>query len=109
MATTKRNLVVQQGTTFSNTIVLKDSSNNDLDVTGYSANGMMRKHYDSTNSSATFTTSLSNGQVVISLDANTTTSIVAGRYVYDVELTDGDGAVTRWAEGNITVTPQATK
>jgi len=41
------------------------------------------------------------------MNANTTSSITAGRYVYDVELVNGS-YVTRAAEGIVTVTPEVT-
>ena len=43
------------------------------------------------------------------MTANATANVVAGRYVYDVELVDGGGVVTRLLEGIVTVTPQVTK
>ena len=50
-----------------------------------------------------------NGNVIISLNAATTTNIKAGRYLYDVKMTDTANVVTRVVEGIITITPQVTK
>jgi hypothetical protein len=46
--------------------------------------------------------------ITLGLTANQTSNLVAGRYVYDVELTEG-GEVSRIVEGIVTVTPQVTR
>jgi hypothetical protein len=104
----KANLVVDQGTTFATSIEILDQNDEAIDVTGYTARGQLRKHYSSTNS-VSFTTGLSNGTLVISLTANQTANIVAGRYVYDVELVDINGVVVRILEGIVTITPEVTR
>jgi len=43
------------------------------------------------------------------MSANTTANVVAGRYVYDVELVDSGNVATRLIEGIVTVTPQVTR
>lgn len=105
---TKVNLIIDQGTTFSKSIDLKDANNNPLDVTDYESRGQLRKHYLSSNS-ISFSTSLTEGQLTISLTANQTSSIVSGRHVYDVELINPSGSISRIMEGIITVTPEVTK
>jgi hypothetical protein len=47
--------------------------------------------------------------VALSMNAATTGSITAGRYVYDVESVDASGTVIRLVEGIVTVTPQVTR
>lgn len=74
---------------------------------GFSANCSMQKNYQSVNS-ISITSSVSNGQVVLSLTANQTTAITPGRYVYDVKLYDTANNVYRVVEGIATVTPQVT-
>ena len=56
-----------------------------------------------------FSTSLSNGSLVISLTANQTANMVAGRYVYDIELIDPANTVVRILEGIVTLTPEVTR
>ena len=56
-----------------------------------------------------FTTALANGQLTLSLSSNQSSVIVAGRYVYDAEIIDGSGNVTRIVEGMITVTPEVSR
>jgi PKD repeat protein len=109
---TKANLVIDQGTTFSSTLSLKDDIGDILNLNGYYANSQMRKWYTSTSATATFTTSInvSSGEITLSLSANTTSNITSGRYVYDVEITEqSTNTVSRIVEGIVTVTPQVTK
>ena len=106
----KTHLVIDQGTTFSSTLNLTDDNGDPLDLAGYTANSQMRKWYTSSNS-LSFSTSINTsiGTVTLSLSSNQTNAIVPGRYVYDVELTDNSGSVSRIVEGIITVTPQVTR
>ena len=102
---TKANIVIDQGTTFSTEISLTDDSGSPLDLSDFTGESQIRKWYTSSNSTP-FTVTLSTGIVNLSLDANTTSILVAGRYVYDVVMTDGQGTVTRVVEGIVTVTPR---
>lgn len=104
----KVNLIIDQGTTFNTIIELTDENNDFLNVTGYSAAGQIRKHPGS-NSAVSFSTALSNGQLVISLSSSQTSNIAAGRYSYDVELTDPTNSRIRVIEGIVTVTPEVTR
>jgi hypothetical protein len=49
------------------------------------------------------------GEVTLSLTANATANLIAGRYVYDCELTDASGTVSRILEGIVTINPQVTR
>jgi len=105
----KANLTIDQGTTFTTTITITDDDGNALDLTGYTGAAQLRKHYTSSNS-VNFTVSITSatGEVTLSLTANATSNIVAGRYVYDCELTNS-GTVSRVLEGIVTITPQVTR
>jgi len=106
----KANLQIDQGSTFQTTINVTDDNDDIVDLTGYTGVAQMRKHYTST-TSYSFTVSISPtiGTVTLAMTANATANVVAGRYVYDCELTDTNGAVTRLIEGIATVTPQVTR
>jgi hypothetical protein len=104
----KANITIDQGTTFSSGIDLLNDNDEPVDVTNYAARGQIRKHYSSSNS-VSFTTTLSNGSLVISLTAGQTANMVAGRYVYDIELVDPSNTVLRILEGIVTVTPEVTR
>lgn len=109
---TKANLVIDQGTTYSTTLNLTDENGDILNLAGFYANSQIRKWYTSLSAAATFTTSINvnSGTVTLSLTSDQTSNITAGRYVYDVELTEqSTNAISRIVEGIVTITPQATK
>ena len=106
---TKANITIDQGSTFNTTVNLTDDAGNALDLSGYSANSQIRRWYTSNTPAATFTVSVSNGVIDLSLTANATANLVYGRYVYDIKLTDPANTVTRVIEGLVTVTPGVTR
>jgi len=105
---TKANISIDQGTTFSTVVALTDDAGNPLNLTAYSANSQIRKWYTSSNSVA-FTTELTDGDIILSMNAATTGSLSAGRYVYDVTVTDNANNITRVVEGIVTVNPRVTR
>ena len=105
----KANLIIDQGTDYSTTIMLTDVDDNQVSLTGFTANAQMRKTYTSSNSAAfTVTLNESLGEVILSLTDTQTANIVAGRYVYDVVLTSNN-ITSRVIEGIVTVTPRVTR
>lgn len=107
---TKANITIDQGTTFSTTISLTDDNGDPINLTGYTGRSQMRKHYTSSNSHS-FAVSLNSEQGTVSLDMTPiqTANLVAGRYVYDVEVVSGANVVSRIIEGIVTVTPEVTR
>ena len=73
----------------------------------------MRKTYESSSASATFTTAISNpttdGQVTLTMTDTVTTALSPGRYVYDLIVTSSGGLKTRVVEGQAIVTPGVTR
>lgn len=106
----KANLLIDQGSTYSTTLSLTTETDEAMDLTGYSGAAQIRKHYTSSNSYS-FVVDLNSvaGTVLLSMSANTTANLTAGRYVYDVEIISASGAVTRVVEGIVTVTPNVTR
>lgn len=107
---TKANLSIDQGATFTTVVTLTDNDGNVIDISGYTGAAQMRKHYTSS-TAKTFTVQLggASGTITLSMSANTTANIEAGRYLYDVELTDVSGIVSRVFEGIVTVNPNITR
>lgn len=106
----KANLFVDQGTDYSTSINLTDDEGGIIVLTGYSSNGQIRKTYSSTNAvSFGITLEANTGLVVLQLTDTQTTAMTAGRYVYDVYLTDQFGITSRIVEGIVTVTPSVTR
>lgn len=106
-------LFLDQGTTFNNIITLTDDiTNANINISGYTVKSQMRRSYYSTNATAEIVCTLTNpgnGQITMSLPANTTANIKSGRYLFDVDTTDPYGTVNRVLEGIITVTPRVTR
>ena len=107
---TRVNILIDQGTDFTTSVNLTDNSGGQLDLTGMSAASQIRKKHSSSNATS-FTTALENntGTLTLSLNNSVTSSLSAGRYVYDVELTDSASIKSRILEGIVTITPEVTR
>jgi len=104
-----KNLVVDQGQTFTYTISVENADGTPKDLTNYTIASQMRKTYFSSTAIDFDTAKVDlTGAVTISLTAAVSSEIKQGRYVYDVEITSGD-EVLRVQEGIIIVTPQVTR
>jgi hypothetical protein len=105
------NIFIDQGTDFSITVDVTDTSGGALNMSGYSAAAQIRKTYGSSTVSSSFTTSIAeaSGQVTLSLTDTQTTALESGRYVYDLNVTSGGGQTTRVVEGQAIVTPGVTR
>lgn len=106
----------EQGATFSRVINYKDSNNRIVNLTGYTASMQVRTAYLA--SSAYLTLDTTNGGIVITgatgkitlyASASTTQAITSGQYVYDLELSNGSGAITRLLEGAFEISPEVTR
>jgi len=105
-------LTVDQGSTFESTIDLVSDDGAVINVAGYVFTGQLRKSYYSANATANLTLTIlnaANGNVKVSISAANTANIKAGRYLYDIKMTDTSNTVTRLVEGVITITPQVTR
>ena len=106
------NIVIDQGSTYSASIDVADSDGDNINLTGYTAAGQIRKTYSSS-TAVDFATSIANpssGVVTISLTSAQTNAMKAGRYVYDVEITQtSTGTITRVLEGQVEITPGVTQ
>ena len=106
------NLFVDQDADFTTTVTVNDSAGSALDLTNYTALGMIRKTYQSS-TATTFTSAFvsprTTGQITISLTDTQTAALESGRYVYDLVITDASGSKTRVVEGNVTVNPSVSR
>jgi hypothetical protein len=105
-----QNIFIDQGTTFSFPLGVGDQNGDPKDLTAYTAAAQMRKSYY-TNTAIDFTaeiTSPLDGEVTISMTAEQTHAIRAGRYVYDIEITSVDETL-RVLEGIVVVSPGVTR
>jgi hypothetical protein len=106
------NLYIDQGSTFSTSVFVKNDDETAFDLESHTAAGQIRKSYSSS-TKVDFALEIADptslGQINASLTATQTGSLEEGRYVYDIEVTSSTGTVTRVLEGIITVNPQVTK
>ena len=104
----RHDLIIDQGADFGIEIDILDV-NGDPDTTNYTATAMMRKNYTSS-SAYSFTCIVSEGKLMLSMTAAETANIVAGRYVYDVDLYDPNtNTISRIVEGQVSVKPSVTR
>jgi hypothetical protein len=105
----KVNIVLDQGTTFNTSFLFSNDDDNPIDFSSYTANSQIRKSYTSS-TAYTFTVGLgNNGIITLSMNAATSSTITAGRYLYDLEVQDVNGVRSRLVEGIVTVTPEITR
>ena len=100
------NITINAGETFSQPLTILNSSGSVVNLTGYAASSMIRKHAESNTKTADFTVSITNAsQGIITLGLSSTTSggIKEGRYVYDVLLTDSASLKSIVVEGMVLV------
>ena len=105
----KANLVIDQGTDYSTTVSLTDEDGNVVPLNDYTVSAQIRKTHSSSNS-ISLSTAVNEGlgEIALSLTDTQTDNIAAGRYVYDVIITNS-GITSRIVEGIVTVTPRVTR
>tara|TARA_B100001063_G_C16677884_1_gene510058 strand:- start:511 stop:846 length:336 start_codon:yes stop_codon:yes gene_type:complete len=99
------NIVIAQGTDFSEVFVSQESDGSITNLDGYSGVSKIKKHPGAVKSSS-FTVGItsSTGEVSIAMTAAASTKIQPGRYFYDVYITSASGKVSRLVEGQADVT-----
>jgi hypothetical protein len=109
-------ITIYQGTTFNQQFTWKDQNNALINLTGFSARMMARTSIDAAAPFITLTTA--NGGVVLGGAAGTitlqmndtqTTALSSTSGVYDLEVIDGVGTVTRLLQGNLIVSAEVTR
>lgn len=106
----KKLVEMAQGATFSQTWPLFRSASDEFSLTGYSARGSMRTHYESeVEYDLTCTIDTNAKTATVSMAASATEDVPAGHYVFDVEIYNSGGTVHRMFSGKIIVTPEATR
>lgn len=104
-------LTLEQGATFTTTINVNENDGTPKDLSSYTARSQMRKSYYAT-TAKDFTLTKTNavgGELTMSMTAANTANLTPGRYVYDVEIEDTGGTVTRIFEGIVVVMPGVTR
>ena len=103
---TVANFAIDQGSTFRTQVNVGEG----FDLTGYTARGRIRKSYNSSQFTdfgleIVVSNSITESDfIIMSLSSSTTSSLKSGRYVYDIELLQGN-VITRILEGQMEVLP----
>lgn len=110
---------VDQGATFNQVFLFKDVGPPEapIDLTNYTARMQVRRSHDNTatilsvaDTDPEITLGGANGTITLLFTDETTAAFPAPfSGVYDLELIDGSGAVTRLIEGEFIVTPEVTR
>lgn len=104
-------LDIDQGSDFVATMDLQNDDETPMNLTGFSVYSQFRKSYMSS-IGHTFECQVVNaslGKISLTLSGSYSSSIRAGRYLYDVEIISQNGVKTRVVEGIITINPEITK
>jgi hypothetical protein len=106
----KANLTIGQGTDYSTTVTITDDNDDIISLEGYTGAAQIRKYYTSSTAyDFGVIISANTGEVTLEMTSNVTSTIEAGRYVYDVYLTDENNRDSRIMEGIVTITPSVTR
>ena len=128
MAAGKYSFVIEQGSTVDFEIIYKDSSNNPVDLTGYSGKMMIRSNYADQNpttyailssslaadgtgldfSGSNGSTPPTSGSIDIYISAVSSSNFTFNTARYDLEITSGS-IVTRLLEGQISLSQEVTR
>ena len=108
---TIQNLTIDQDADFTQTLTIKDSAGDVVDLSGQTVTSKLRKTHLSS-SATSFTraiVSATAGTCSITLTDTVTSALTEGRYVWDLTTTTSGGLITRRIEGRVTVTPSVTR
>jgi hypothetical protein len=109
------NFTLDQGATFTQTLIYKDSDGELVDLTSYTARSKARASLESnvviwnlTNGNG-ITLGGATGEITLTLSAATTADYEPGAvYVYDLEIVN-ESTVTRLIQGQVTVNGEVTR
>jgi hypothetical protein len=108
------NLDISQGETYSIRLNAKDSTGTRINLSGYTARGVIKYRYGNTGYlldldpdvvSGTNGNALASGFIDINLIPSQTSSLPVGQFVYDVEISGGT-TVFRVVQGKAVVNPE---
>jgi hypothetical protein len=102
--------VIEQGTTLQKIFIWKDSEGSAIDLTGYTARLQIRPtirsdnvYLDATTENGFLQIDAANGKVTLTVSSTATSAFDWATGVYDLELEDSSGVVTRLSQGAVKV------
>ena len=118
MAASSANLNIEQGSTFGATVTIKNADLTAFNLTGYSIRGQIRNRYSSSSvlldlapviQTGSGNSLLVSGLVDIDLTAAQTAALPITHAVYDIEIFDVSGTVTKVLAGKAIINPEVTR
>lgn len=116
MTAGKLDLVIEQGATFRREIIWKDAEETPINLTGYSARMHLREHLSSvmpllelTSANGRIVLTPLQGKLALEIDATLTQTLRAGNALYDLEMEDNAGNVTRLLQGQVRIEAGVTR
>lgn len=107
-------LLIEQGATFAEEFLLVDENGDAIDLTDYTARATIKSAIGG-NELVTLTTENSGititpatGSIVLRISSDDTTALTFNTGVYDLEIVDIGGDVTRVSSGAVTVSAEVT-
>ncbi len=115
MVATNYTFQCEQGASFDEVVIWKNSAGVAINNTGYTARMQIRREPDSsiiaelTTANNKIELGGANGEIQLVLSAAETAALAAGDYLYDLELVSAGGSVSRIVEGVFSVIREITK
>lgn len=116
MAAATYNFEIEQGATLTKPFVYKTSTSTAINITGYTARMQVRSSVKSADVLLELNTENTRivlggttGTITLQLTAAVTAAITWTKGVYDLELVNAAGVVTRLLQGEITVSKEVTR
>jgi len=109
-------IIIYQGTTFSQVFTWRDQNNALVNLTGFTARMMARYSVDASVPFISLTTANNGivlgaaaGTITLVMNSTATAALLPDNGIYDLEVIDGGGNVTRLLQGNFMVSPEVTR
>jgi hypothetical protein len=113
----RQNLTVYQGADYRRALEFKDNSAVLMDLTGYEFRGQVKLSYQEQDPVFSFGFTLRDqvsdtgivDMILTAVDSSAVSINKETNYIYDIEMVDADGYVTRVLEGRLKLYPEVTK
>jgi hypothetical protein len=113
MPAAQYDLLIEQGATFEQEFIWKDSTGTPIDLSTYTARMKIRQLKTDTEivslTSSSGITLTSGGSITILISATATAALPTCRARYDLELQDALGTVTRLLQGDVEISAEVTR
>jgi hypothetical protein len=107
------NILIQQGSSYSQQLTIKQPDGTPVDLTGATVRSQVRERYDDASPIVSFTTAIdadpTTGIFTLSLTDAQTAAFSFTKALYDIEIVYSDASVDRILQGNVILSKEVTK